>query len=139
MLGRIDHVGYLADDLESAVHAMEERLAIPVVRRFERPQFELAGVYLGEGHPGIEIFTFTDRQLTAQRLAGSELKLDHVAYQVEDIASVCAELRRRGVRFCGPDNRAELPEPVDLGGVLHIWTVPETSCGQVLQLMQLPD
>ncbi len=85
------------------------------------------------------MFTFTDPGLTARRLAGGpELSLDHVAYAVDDIERVCAELRRRGVRFCGPDNREELPGPVDLGGVLHVWTVPETSCGQSLQLMQLP-
>jgi catechol 2,3-dioxygenase-like lactoylglutathione lyase family enzyme len=139
MLGRIDHVGYLAGDLEASVDAMVGKLALPVVKRFERPQFDLVGVYLGEGHPGIEIFTFTDPQLTARRLAGGgDLSLDHVAYVVDDIERVCAGLRERGVRFCGPDNREELPGPVDLGGVLHIWTVPATSCGQSLQLIQLP-
>jgi len=139
MLGRIDHVGYLAADLEASVQAMVAKLGLPVVKRFERPQFELVGVYLGDGHPGIEIFTFSDPALTTRRLAGEpELKLDHVAYEVADIERLCAELRLRGVRFCGPDNREELPGPVDLGGTLHIWTVPETSCGQSLQLMQLP-
>jgi len=139
MLGPIDHVGYLAADLDSSVEAMVGKLGLPVVRRFERPQFELLGVYLGEGHPGVEIFTFSDPDLTARRLAGrGELMLDHVAYTVTDIERVCEVLRSRGVRFCGPDIREELPGPVDLGGVLHIWTVPETSCGQALQLMQLP-
>ena len=136
MLGRIDHVGYLAAELE----AMSATLGLPVVRRFERPQFDLIGVYLGEGHPGIEIFTFGEPELRTRRLAGEPvLKLDHVAYVVEDIEAVCDELRSRGVRFCGPDERAELAGPVDLGGTLHIWTVPATSCGQSLQLMQLPD
>ena len=139
MLGRIDHVGYLAADLEASVDEMVAKLGLPIVKRFERPQFELLGVYLGEGHPGIEIFTFTDPELTARRLGGERgLRLDHVAYVLEDIEGVCAELRTRGVRFCGPDEREELTGPVDLGGVLHIWTVPQTSCGQSLQLMQLP-
>lgn len=139
MLGRIDHVGYLAEDLETAVEAMSGKLSLPIVKRFERPQFELVGVYLGEGHPGIEIFSFTDPELTRLRLGGGDaIKLDHVAYRVDDIEHVCAELRVQGVRFCGPDNRDELPGPVDLGGVLHVWTVPETTCGQSLQLMQLP-
>jgi catechol 2,3-dioxygenase-like lactoylglutathione lyase family enzyme len=138
MLGRIDHVGYLAADLEGAVESMGQRLGLPVVKRFERPQFDLVGVYLGAGHAGIEIFTFTDPELLRDRCAGAELRLDHVAYDVADIETVCAELRTRGVRFCGPDNRDELPGPVDLGGVLHVWTVPQTSCGQSIQLMQLP-
>jgi catechol 2,3-dioxygenase-like lactoylglutathione lyase family enzyme len=138
MLGKIDHVGYLAADLEGAVESMGERLGLPIVKRFERPQFDLVGVYLGAGHAGIEIFTFTDAELLTDRLVGAVLRLDHVAYEVSDIEAVCAELRTRGVRFCGPDNRDELPGPIDLGGVLHVWTVPETSCGQSMQLMQLP-
>jgi catechol 2,3-dioxygenase-like lactoylglutathione lyase family enzyme len=136
MLGRIDHVGYLAADLEEAVGSMIATLGIPVVKRFERPRFDLAGVYLGKGHPGIEIFTFTDPELLSDRLGHTRFSLDHVAYDVTDIEAVCAELSTRGVRFCGPDNRDEMPGPVDLGGVLHVWTVPETSCGQSMQLMQ---
>ena len=138
MIGRIDHVGYLTDDLEGSAASMGQRLGVPIVKRFERPQFELLGIYLGDGHPGIEIFTFTDPELLGARLGGARMKLDHVAYEVADIEAVCAELRRRGVRFCGPDNREEMPGPVDLSGTLHVWTVPETSCGQSLQLMQLP-
>ncbi len=138
MIGRIDHVGYLTGDIEGAAESMGERLGVPIVKRFERPQFDLVGIYLGEGHAGIEIFTFTDPELLERRLAGAEMKLDHVAYKVADIEAVCAEMRTRGVRFCGPDNRDEMPGPVDLGGTLHVWTVPETSCGQSMQLMQLP-
>jgi catechol 2,3-dioxygenase-like lactoylglutathione lyase family enzyme len=138
MIGRIDHVGYLAGDLEGAAASMGERLAVPIVKRFERPQFDLVGIYLGEGHAGIEIFTFTDPDLLSRRLGDAPMRLDHVAYEVADIEAVCAELRVRGVRFCGPDNREEMPGPVDLGGTLHVWTVPETSCGQSMQLMQLP-
>ena len=138
MIGKIDHVGYLAADLEGATAAMSRKLGVPIVKRFERPQFELLGIYLGEGHAGIEIFTFTDPDLLQARLGGSELHLDHVAYEVADIEAVCAGLRSRGVRFCGPDNREELPGPVDLGGTMHVWTVPETTCGQSMQLMQLP-
>jgi|GEM_PF-2360583 len=137
MLGQIDHVGYLAADLETSLEAMVTKLGLPVAKRFERPRFELVGAYLGEGHPGVEIFTFTDPELTARRLAGrGGLVLDHVAWRVAGIEALCVELRARGVRFCGPDNREELAGPVELDGVLHVWTVPETSCGQSLQLLQ---
>jgi catechol 2,3-dioxygenase-like lactoylglutathione lyase family enzyme len=138
MIGRVNHVGYLAADLEGAASAMGDRLGVPIVKRFERPRFDLLGIYLGEGHAGIEIFTFTDPGLLSRRLGDAELRLDHVAYEVGDIEAVCDELRTRGVRFCGPDNREEIPGPIDLGGTLHVWTVPATSCGQSMQLMQLP-
>jgi catechol 2,3-dioxygenase-like lactoylglutathione lyase family enzyme len=136
VLGRVDHVGYLVEQLEWGVASFSERLGVPVVRRFERPQFALEGAYLGAGHGDIEVFTFTDPELLDARLDGRKMLLDHVAHEVEDIASLAASLRRGGVRFSGPDLRGELTEAVDLGGVLHLWTVPDSCDGVSLQLMQ---
>jgi catechol 2,3-dioxygenase-like lactoylglutathione lyase family enzyme len=136
MLGRIDHVGYIAADLEQSVTAFTERLEAKVVRRFERPQFSLVGVYLGADGGNIEVFSFTEPDLLAARLGGRTLALDHVAHEVEDMRTAEQALRAQGTGFCGPDLRDELTEAVDLGGVLHIWTRPETCSGLALQLMQ---
>jgi catechol 2,3-dioxygenase-like lactoylglutathione lyase family enzyme len=138
MLGAIDHVGYLARDLEASIADFQRRLGVEVVRRFERPQFALLGAYLGSGSGELELFAFSDSELQAKRLAGRELVLDHVAYRVPDIAALQARLAAEGVRFSGPDLRGELRKPVDLGGALHLWTVPETCGGQALQLIQPP-
>jgi hypothetical protein len=129
-------VGYLTSDLERGSALLQERFALEPVRRFERPQFALAGAYLGAGSGCVEVFTFTDPQLLAARLPAGDLVLDHVAYEVDDLETLSASLRRGGVRFCGPDLRGELAEPADLGGVLHLWTVPETCNGLSMQLMQ---
>lgn len=136
MLGRLDHVGYLAADLEAAVEEFCTLFGLPVARHIERPQFSLRGVYLGEGDGNLELFTFTEEELLARRLGAARLVLDHVAYEVSDIAASAALLHRGGARFAGPDLRAELHEPVDLGGVLHLWTMPETTFGQTIQLLQ---
>jgi catechol 2,3-dioxygenase-like lactoylglutathione lyase family enzyme len=136
MLGRLDHVGYLAADLEEAVQEFQRMSALPVARHIERPQFALRGVYLGEGEGNIELFTFTEADLLKARLGDARLLLDHVAYEVPDIAASAALLRAGGARFAGPDARAELHEPVDLGGVWHLWTLPETTFGQTIQLLQ---
>jgi catechol 2,3-dioxygenase-like lactoylglutathione lyase family enzyme len=136
VLGRIDHVGYLADDLEHGIAVFTERFAVEVVRRFERPQFSLQGAYLGADGGNIEVFTFSDADLLRARLGERELALDHVAHEVSDLRALQARLAAAGARFSGPDLRGELSEPVDLGGVLHIWTVPESCDGVALQLMQ---
>jgi methylmalonyl-CoA/ethylmalonyl-CoA epimerase len=136
MLGALDHVGYLAADLEAAVAEFQTLFDLPVARRFERPQFDLQGVYLGSGEGHVELFTFTAEELLERRLGAARVRLDHVAYLVADIDATAAGLRSAGVRFCGPDMRAELHQPVDLGGVRHLWTLPETSLGQAIQLMQ---
>jgi catechol 2,3-dioxygenase-like lactoylglutathione lyase family enzyme len=138
MLGTIDHVGYLTCDLERSIADFERRLGVEVVRRFERPQFSLLGAYLGSGNGDLELFAFSDPELQAERLAGRDLVLDHVAYRVPDIAALQARLAAEGVRFSGPDLRGELAAPVDLGGALHLWTVPSTCGGQALQLIQPP-
>jgi hypothetical protein len=113
-----------------------ELLGASIVRRFERPQYSLQGVYLGSGHGDIEIYNFTDPELNRARLGDASLRLDHVAYEVTDIEACAAAMRRGGVRFSGPDLREELHQAVDLGGVLHLWTMPESCLGQFLQLMQ---
>jgi catechol 2,3-dioxygenase-like lactoylglutathione lyase family enzyme len=136
MLGAVDHVGYLAADLEASVSNFTGLLGAPIARRFERPEFSVQGVYLGAEGGDIEIFTFTDPDLLSARLGGLSLLLDHVAYEVADIEGMAAAMRREGVRFSGPDLRGELLEAADLGGVLHLWTVPETCLGQSLQLLQ---
>ena len=136
MLGTLNHVGYLAADLDAAVERFVEVLGLSVVRRFERAAFSLQGVYLGPGEGTVELFTFTEPALLAARLGDAEVSLDHVAYEVADIDTVASEMRSQGVRFTGPDLRGELGEAVDLGGVRHLWTLPETSCGACIQLMQ---
>jgi catechol 2,3-dioxygenase-like lactoylglutathione lyase family enzyme len=136
MLGDLDHVGYLAADLEASVAEVEDLFGLTVARRFERPQFSLVGVYMGSAAQ-VELFSFTDEELVERRLGTGRLILDHVAYRVEDIEETATAMHRAGVRFAGPDLRTELHAPVDLGGVLHLWTLPETSAGQMIQLMQV--
>jgi len=138
MLGPVDHIGYLTHDLETGIALAQELFELPVVRRFERPQFDLQGAYLGVGDGHVEVFTFGDAKLLVGRIGGERLKLDHVAYEVDDIFAYATHLASRGVRFSGPDLRGELHEPADLGGVLHLWTVPGTTGGTCLQLLQRP-
>lgn len=138
MLDKLDHVGYLARDLEGAVGEFCARLGIENVRRFERPQLGLLGAYIGAGSGSIEIFSFTDPELQEEILGSHEVLLDHVAFEVEDIAATEASMRSTGVRFCKPDQREKLSEPIELGGILHLWTRRETTCGQSMQLLQRP-
>jgi catechol 2,3-dioxygenase-like lactoylglutathione lyase family enzyme len=137
MLGAVDHVGYLVRDLHAAVAEWTERFGLEVVRPVELPQYSILGQYLGGGSGSVELFTITDEQMLVERLGEQSIVLDHAAYEVADIDAVAATLHERGVRFCGPNRREEVREPIVLGGgVRHLWTVPHTSCGQSLQLLQ---
>jgi catechol 2,3-dioxygenase-like lactoylglutathione lyase family enzyme len=136
LLNRVDHVGYLARDVERAARNMALTLGLQLGRRFERQEFSLYGCYLDAPGVSVEVFSFTEPALVAHRLERSDLQLDHVAYQVSDIEAVAARMRRAGVRFCSPDGRIELREPLLLSEVQHLWTIPETSCGQSIQLLE---
>ena len=136
MLGRVDHVGYLAADLDGAVSRLGRLFGLEVTRPVDLPQFSVLGVFLGSGPGNIEVFTLTDPALLAERLGTMELLLDHVAYEVADIVREARVLAAEGVRFCGPDRAQEVSEPFELGGVRHLWTVPESISGQSLQLLQ---
>jgi catechol 2,3-dioxygenase-like lactoylglutathione lyase family enzyme len=136
VLGALDHVGYLVRDLKAAVDEWTERFALEVVRPVELPQYSILGQYLGEGTGSVELFTITDARLLEERLGKHAILLDHAAYEVADINAVATALHERNVRFCGPDRRDEIREPLVLGGVRHLWTVPHTSGGQSLQLLQ---
>jgi len=135
-LGKLDHVGYLVADLDAAVAEFQQRFDLQLVRPVILPQFSILGHYLGTGTGNIELFTITDEEVLADRLGAERILLDHVGFEVEDIVTKAAELAGAGVRFSGPDRREEVTEPIELGGIRHLWTVPETSAGQSLQLLQ---
>ena len=138
MFGAFEHIGYIVRDLDAAVAQSREVYGLPVARTLELPQFAISAVFLGEGTGALEIFTIADRELLDARLGAEERRIDHVAFRVEDLAALAATLRAGGARFCGPDRRGEVSEPLELGGARHLWTLPETAAGLALQLIEPP-
>jgi len=136
VLGPLDHVGYLTSDLDGTVEEFRARFALDVVRPVDLPQYSILGLFLGSGSASVEIFTFTDAALLRERLGAERIVLDHAAHEVRDIDAAAAALGAAGVRFCGPDRRNEVTEPIQLGAVRHLWTVPDSACGQSIQLLQ---
>jgi catechol 2,3-dioxygenase-like lactoylglutathione lyase family enzyme len=136
VLGPVDHVGYLTDDLDAAIAELTGLLGMQVARPVDLPQYSLAGVFIGDGSGCVEIFTFTEPALLEQRLPRTGTAFDHAAHEVKDIDAVAAALSGRGVRFSGPDRREEVTEPIVLAGIRHLWTIPETCAGQSIQILQ---
>jgi catechol 2,3-dioxygenase-like lactoylglutathione lyase family enzyme len=135
-LGPVDHVGYLARDLDAGERLLARLTGATVVRRFELPQFGIAGAFLGrDGRSDLEVFVHLDPAVSATRTGPGELVLDHVAHTVDDLDATVERLRMDGVRFAGAD-LAPAPDAFTLGGARHLWTVPETSGGLCLQLIE---
>jgi catechol 2,3-dioxygenase-like lactoylglutathione lyase family enzyme len=138
MFGTFDHVGYLVLDLDAGLAQAQEVLGLPLARTLELPQYGISAAFLGEGSGTLEIFTVADGDARAARLGTDERRLDHVAFRVDDLDALAATLRAAGARFTGPDRRGELAEPLALGGARHLWSLPETTAGLALQLIEPP-
>jgi catechol 2,3-dioxygenase-like lactoylglutathione lyase family enzyme len=138
MFGAFEHIGYIVRDLDAAVAQSRAVYGLPVARTLELPQFAITAVFLGEGTGPLEIFTIADAELLDARLGAEQRRIDHVAFRVEDLDGLAATLRAGGARFSGPDRRGEVSEPLELGGARHLWTLPETTAGLALQLIEPP-
>lgn len=135
MLDGFHHCGYIARDLADGVATLQTTFALELAVEFEIPQFTVRGVFLTGGDARIEVFEFTDRALADRRLAGVDLRLDHMAYEVADIDAAVERLRTSGARLCGPDE-SPLDAPIDLRGARHIWTLPAGAPAVGFQLVQ---
>src|SRR5947199_5744955 len=100
MFARVDHIGVAVEDLDAAIALYEESLQMELVHRevVEQQGVEAVLLDVGEGH--VELL----RPLGPDTPVGKFIAkrgpgLHHVAYQVEDIASVLATLRDGGVRL----------------------------------------
>jgi methylmalonyl-CoA/ethylmalonyl-CoA epimerase len=126
MLGRIDHIGVAVEDLDAAIEVYRGTLEMPLVHRevVEQQGVEAVLLDVGEGH--VELL----RPLGPETPVGKFMAkrgpgLHHVAYQVQDIASVLAALRDRGVRLIDETPRIGIRNsqvaflhPAASGGVL---------------------
>lgn len=135
MFGEFDHVGWVVGDLDAATAWAQETLGLEFLRNATLPQYQIEANFLGTGGLGtLEIFTFSDPEILDARLDGQPRRLDHVAFRLQGLDALLVTLRAAGARFCTPDRREELAEPVEVGPNRQIWTVPESTGGLALQL-----
>jgi methylmalonyl-CoA/ethylmalonyl-CoA epimerase len=127
---RVDHVGILVDDLDDAVALLgPDGLGLEIAERHDREDLRL--VFLRCGDVDIELLEPLDPELRRTRLGdGTSARIEHVAFQVGDLARAIEALAALGVR---PD-----AEPLHHDGKAMIWTDPATSDGIMLQLVQKP-
>jgi methylmalonyl-CoA epimerase len=126
MLGRIDHIGIAVEDLDAAIAVYGGTLSMPLVHRevVEQQGVEAVLLDVGEGH--IELLKPLGPDTPVGKfLAKRGPGLHHVAYQVEDIVAVLAELGERGVRMIDEvprrgirNSQVAFLHPAASGGVL---------------------
>src|ERR687893_177580 len=100
MLGRIDHIGVVVEDLDDAIALYADRLAMPQVHRETVDSQGVEAVLLDVGDGHVELL----KPLGPDTPVGKFLErkgpgLHHVAYAVEDIGAELARLADAGIEL----------------------------------------
>ena len=126
MLGLIDHIGVAVSDLDAALRLYEGTLRMPVAHRETVAEQGVEAVLLDVGATHVELL----RPLAPDTAVGKFLDrrgpgLHHVAYRVDDIAAVLAQLAADGIELIDAEprrgirgSRVAFLHPRATGGVL---------------------
>ncbi|GAB3623299.1 methylmalonyl-CoA epimerase [Mariniluteicoccus endophyticus] len=136
----IDHVGYAVPDLDDAIKFHTEVLGWRVLHRETNEEQGVEEAMLGTGEQGPEnaqiqlLAPLNDSSTIAKWLAKNGQGVQQVCYRVDDIDSVCATLRERGLRLLYDEPktgtggaRINFIHPKDARGILVEITQPADS------------
>lgn len=117
---RLDHVGILVRDLDSALTHWSARFGVEVARKVEVPTMGIRAAFLDISAAEVELYTIDDRVALDAALAGTPAKLDHVALRLHRADG--PELANCAIR--GPGREEPISAPILLGDATHVWTEP---------------
>ncbi|KRD06042.1 hypothetical protein ASE48_18125 [Mycobacterium sp. Root265] len=117
---RLDHVGILVRDLDSALTQWSARFGVGVARKVEVPAMGISAAFLDISGAEVELYTIDDRDALDAALAGAPAKLDHVALRLHRADG--PELAGCAIR--GPGRAEPISAPILLGDATHVWTEP---------------
>lgn len=119
-LPRLDHVGILVRDLDSALTHWSARFGYRVARNVEVPAMGISAAFLDISGAGVELYTIDDRHALDVALEGTTARLDHVALRLQRADG--PELAGCAIR--GPGRAEPISAPIVLGDATHVWTEP---------------
>jgi len=119
-LPRLDHVGVLVRDLDSALMHWSNRFGVGVARTVEVPDMDISAVFLSVFGAEVELFTIHDLDALDAALEGTPAKLDHIALRLHHADG--PELAGCDIR--GPGRAEPIAAPIRLGDATHVWTEP---------------
>ncbi|MGH2747363.1 MAG: methylmalonyl-CoA epimerase [Actinomycetota bacterium] len=133
MLGRLEHVALAVADLDAALSHYREVWGLEVSERerVEDQGVEEAMLPLGESH--IQLLAPTGPDTTVGKfIARRGEGLHHIAYEVDDLDAVLAELKAKGVRLI--DEAPRRGGRDDMIAFVH----PGGNHGLLVELIQRP-
>lgn len=119
-LPRLDHVGILVRDLDSALAHWSNRFGVEVARAVEVPDMSISAAFLNVSGAEVELYTLHDLDALDVALDGAAAKLDHVALRLHHADGPELE----GCAFRGPGRAEPIAGPILMGEATHVWTEP---------------
>jgi methylmalonyl-CoA/ethylmalonyl-CoA epimerase len=134
MLNRIYHLGYAVDDIEAASRFYKENFgAEPGEPEVVEDQGIIATMFR-VGECSIELVQPTRPDSPVGKfLARRGEGFHHVAFQVDDLRRVLAELKENGVELIDEEPRR------GAGGTRMAFVHPKSAFGVLTELVELPD
>ncbi len=128
MLKRIDHVGVVVEDLDQASQFVREVLGLEQTASRNDPARGNRVAFFRCGDTEIELIEWTDSTERSHRLGDARARIEHIAIEVDDLASTARDLGDRGVRTAG----SELRTPTGVS----LFSAPESTAGIGLQFIE---
>lgn len=125
-LERIDHIGVIVDDLAEAARTLRDVLGLTEGDHVEREN--LRSIFFACGDTEIELVELIDPDQRRERLGGGEARIEHIAFEVDDLDAVYTALDALGVKPKTPPQAAERYRT--------FFTRPETADGVAYQFVQ---
>jgi catechol 2,3-dioxygenase-like lactoylglutathione lyase family enzyme len=125
---RIDHIGVVVADLAGHIAQLE---ALGLVLGRSSSSSESEARYFPCGDASVELIEVRDADARAERLpAGEPARIEHIAFEVDDLEQVRRTLEDRGVEVSWPPFRS--------GDAQMVWTTAATSGGVQYQFLCRP-
>jgi catechol 2,3-dioxygenase-like lactoylglutathione lyase family enzyme len=105
MLQRIDHIGVIVEDLDRAATTFRDALGLTEGDRVERDT--LRSVFFDCGGTEIELVEILDPEQRAERLGADQARIEHIAFEVDDLDATYAALGALGIEAKAPPRAAE--------------------------------
>ena len=132
MITDVHHVGIAVRDLEAALGFYAEALGLPVVKRGEAPARGARVALLAVGGSYLELVQPTrDDSPFAEHIAERGEGLHHVALGTDDVCTLVAELREKGVPLQDTEPREGFTGRLS-------YLAPEAMDGVLLEVVQPP-
>jgi catechol 2,3-dioxygenase-like lactoylglutathione lyase family enzyme len=125
-LKRIDHVGVIVANLVEAKNLMVQGFGLTPDRELQMP--DLIAAFLKCGNADVELIEIVNPEMRQKRLGDSVARVEHIAFEVENLSETVAALGGMGIKTTGP--------PRIGGPFTSVWTEAETSGGVMYQFME---